>query len=75
MTFSNATRGQTYGFELATSYKVTPAWQTRVAYSFLVLDFQPVPGSNQPETWEGESPRNQVYLQSSFDLGRHSKWT
>ena len=71
LTFSNATRGDTYGFELASNYKVTPAWQTRVSYSFLVMDLQPVPGSNQPETWEGESPRNEVYLQSSFDLGRN----
>ena len=35
------------------------------------MDLQPVPGSIQPQTWEGESPRNEVYLQSSFDLGRH----
>ena len=59
-------RGDTYGFELAANYEVTPAWKVRAAYSFLVMDLQPAPGA-----WEGESPRNELYLQSSFDLGQH----
>ena len=42
--FSNAMRGDTYGFELAANYEVTPAWKARAAYSFLVMDLQPVPG-------------------------------
>jgi len=64
-TYANAMRGNTYGFELATTYKVNPCWRLGSGYSFLVMDLQGVgSGSN-----EGESPRNQVYLQSGWDLG------
>jgi iron complex outermembrane receptor protein len=65
MPFTNAMRGDTYGLELAANYKVTPAWKVRASYSCLVMDLQP------ELDWQGYSPRNEVYLQSSFDLGRH----
>ncbi len=71
MIMSNVARGDTYGFELAATYKATPSWQLRAAYTFLIMDLQPLLETNQPEMWEGESPHNEVYLQSSFDLGRH----
>ena len=71
MTFENAFRGDTYGFELAANYKPTPAWQVRAAYSFLVMDFSRWPGSPIPQAIEGETPGDEFYLQLSFDLGRH----
>ncbi|NQT17642.1 MAG: TonB-dependent receptor, partial [Planctomycetes bacterium] len=64
--YANAMRGDTYGFELAGTYQVNPCWKLGTGYSFLVMDLQGV-GS---ESVEGESPRNQVYLQSGWDLGR-----
>ncbi len=67
----NAVRGDTYGFELASSYKITEAWQVRAAYSFLVMDLQPLPDTTAPQDWEGQSPHNELYVHSTFDLGHH----
>ena len=67
----NAMRGDTYGFELASSYKITDAWQVRAAYSFLVMDLQPLPGNTAAQQSEGGTPHNELYLHSTFDLGRH----
>lgn len=47
---------QTYGFELAASWQVSPCWRVFGSYSFL----RGTGGSNDP--------RNRVYLQSSMDL-------
>jgi len=65
-TYANAMRGDTYGFELGGTYQVNPCWKLSSGYSFLVIDLQGVGSANV----EGESPRNQVYLQSGWDLGR-----
>ena len=65
-TFANAQRGDTYGFELGVTYQVDPCWKLSSGYSFLVMNLQGVGSGNT----EGESPRNQVYLQSGWDLGR-----
>ena len=65
-TYANAMRGDTYGFEMAGTYQVTPCWKLGSGYSFLVMNLQ---GSGAGNT-EGASPRNQVYLQSDWDLGR-----
>ncbi|MBN2578600.1 MAG: TonB-dependent receptor [Pirellulales bacterium] len=69
--FANKLIGQTYGFEWTGNYRVTPHWTLRGNYTFMILTFNPVPGSKTPEAYEGESPRNQFYLQSSWDLGRN----
>jgi len=65
-TYANAMGGDTYGFELTGTYQVNPCWKLSSGYSFLVMNLQGV-GSG---AIEGESPRNQVYLQSGWDLGR-----
>ena len=65
-TYTNAMRGDTYGFELAGTYQANPCWKLSTGYSFLVMDLQGAGAGNV----EGESPRNQVYLQSGWDLGR-----
>ncbi len=70
--FQNAMRGETYGFELAANYKVRPGWRLQAAYTMLRLDLHAAAGSvADAEVAEGQSPRNQVYLQSSWDLGCH----
>jgi iron complex outermembrane receptor protein len=60
---NNGNRAHTYGFELAATYEVTPCWDLRGTYSYLQVHGEL--GS------DGGDPRNQLYLQSSWDLGRH----
>ena len=58
--FGNTNAFQTYGFEVASTYDVNACWRLHGAYSFLV----------QTDTIGGDmaAPRNQIYLQSSWDL-------
>ena len=65
----NAMTGNTYGFELSATCKVTERWRLQPAYTFLIMDLRPVPGSTASEDTDGSSPRNEFYLQSSWDLG------
>ena len=69
----NGASADTYGFELSGTWKVTRKWTLRGAYSYLRMDVDAGPGSfPAPATTESESPRNQFFLQSSWDLG--SDW-
>jgi iron complex outermembrane recepter protein len=70
-TFTNAMKGQTYGFEWSADYRVNSSWKLQGGYSFLVLALSPVEGSWSPESFEGQSPRNQFFLHSSWNLGDH----
>ena len=54
----NTAQEQTYGAELASTLDVTESWRLMGAYSFLR-------SANQSN---GGDPRNQLYLQSSWDL-------
>ena len=69
-TFANGAVGNTYGFELASTYKITPAWRLQAAYSLVYMDMHPinVPGAVCTAV---PVPNNEFYLQSSFDLGRN----
>jgi iron complex outermembrane recepter protein len=71
-TFINEMTGKSYGFELASDYTVTPRWKLRGSYSFLVLDLAHVPDTDTAEVQEGQSPRNQYYVSSNWDLG--NRW-
>jgi len=70
LTFFNGSDADSYGFELASTWQVKPNWKLRSGYSFLKIDVHPSPlaftGAAAPE---GESPRNQFFLHSSWDLG------
>ena len=66
-TYQNAVDGDTYGFELASTYQISPCWRVGGGYSFLGMNLR---GSGADDL-EGESPRNQFYLQSGWDLGNH----
>lgn len=70
----NALDGHAYGFEVATDYEVTSCWKLRGGYSFLrfVLDSTPLPLDASAFADEGTDPRNQLYVQSSWDFG--SAW-
>ena len=60
--FENDGRAQSYGFEIAGTYEITPHWRLYGTYSFLVITGETGADMN--------SPRNQIYLQSSWDLCR-----
>ena len=66
VSLTNLGAGQTYGFELATNLELTDWWRLYGNYSFFRMNLNNVASSGQP----GDAPRNQVYLQSSFDLPR-----
>ena len=60
----NARKGETYGFELAANLEMTPVWRLYGTYSAIQTDYaSDFPGA-------GLVPSNQIYLQSSWDLGR-----
>lgn len=64
--------GEVYGFELAVDYRARPEWRIDVAYTFLQMAMHTPPGiDSRNESAEDESPRNQLYLRSSWDLGRN----
>ena len=62
---ANVYEAKTYGFELASSCQMTERWKLSTAYSFLCEDGLPA------DYADGNDPRNQVYLQSGWDLGCH----
>jgi iron complex outermembrane receptor protein len=59
----NLDEAKTYGFELASNYQVTERWKLYGGYSFLRLTDLP------PHYLDANDPRNQIYLQSSWDIG------
>lgn len=67
----NAQDAHAYGFEVATDYAVTPCWKLRGGYSFLrfVFDSTPFALDATALAHEGDSPRNQLYAQSGWDIG------
>ncbi len=68
----NLMDGEAYGFELAVDYRINPRWRVNAAYTFLQLALHVPPGTApENEVGEDEVPRNQFYLQSSWDLGRN----
>jgi iron complex outermembrane receptor protein len=73
---SNRTNGgdaETYGVELAANWRLTRWWRLYGAYTFLKMNLhgaQKLPASSRAslERIEGQSPENQFYIRSSFDL-------
>jgi len=61
---TNGVGGYTYGFELAANFEIAPCWRVSGAYTFFREEMDVLSD-------EGTSPGNQVYLQSSWDLGRN----
>lgn len=61
--FVNSGSAQTFGFELATTLKVNQRWDLRSAYTFLKLNINDTALSQN-----GDSPRNQIHIQSSHQL-------
>jgi iron complex outermembrane receptor protein len=68
----NGLDGETYGVELAANYQVSESWKLYGAYTFLQIQLHrndPRISAGQETGPEGQSPQNQFYLWSSWDLG------
>lgn len=67
----NGIKGATSGFELAPHWNPTNWWGLRAAYSYLNMELENKPGTNDPTTVpidEGSSPHHQLVIQSLVDL-------
>jgi iron complex outermembrane recepter protein len=69
----NVARGETYGAELATNYTVNERWRLQCAYTYLRMFLHANPGTYMLMS-PSESPVNELYVQSSWDLGDHWKF-
>jgi iron complex outermembrane recepter protein len=68
---SNGIQGNTKGFEVSPDWKPTNWWELRTSYSYLDMELENRPGSNDPTSvagYEGSSPRHQVAIQSYVNL-------
>lgn len=71
LVFNNDLEGETYGFEVASTYAVTDRWKLSASYSLLKMQLHSkLPGS-AGESAEGESPQQQFQVHSLLDLPRH----
>lgn len=70
---NNGIFGETFGAEVAATWKVTPIWRLMGSYSWLNVELHHLTGtSNTMETiFEGTSPRNQVQLHSYLDITKN----
>jgi iron complex outermembrane recepter protein len=70
-TIGNSIDGETYGFEVSSTFKATEWWRIRANYSFLKINLHLEPGSTDPLNLEGaehDSPVHQVGIRSLMDL-------
>jgi len=67
---ANKMAGRSYGVEISALAQPLPYWRMQLAYTFLHLNLIPDSSSLDPaaESAEHESPANQVYFRSSWDL-------
>lgn len=69
----NGLDAETYGVEVAANRKLTDWWQLYGQYTFLQMQLHRGPGiAASQEAPEGQSPANQVYLSSAWNL--NSDW-
>jgi iron complex outermembrane receptor protein len=66
----NRMAGRSYGVEVSAVGQPLPYWRMQLAYTFLQIHLAPAPGSLDPQakSAEHESPVNQVFFRSSWDL-------
>lgn len=67
---NNLIEGETYGFELASTWQAADWWRIRAHYTFWKLNLHKEPGSTDPlnEAAETDSPEHQVGIRSLMDL-------
>jgi iron complex outermembrane recepter protein len=68
--FGNGLEGEGYGVEAEATCQIVPRWRATAGYTFLrlILDVKPTSNDALQEAQEGDSPRHQIYVRSSFDL-------
>jgi iron complex outermembrane receptor protein len=69
--FANLMRGEAYGVEVASNWKLTERWRLAPSYSWLRLAMRPDGGSKDQVTGksvEGQSPSHQFQVRSNLDL-------
>ncbi len=71
LAYTNAQSGNVYGAELAATCTISPTWRLRGAYTYLLMDLDPITGLGTEAQANGDVPCNQLYLQSGWDLGRN----
>lgn len=77
VTYTNGADADTYGVELAATWKLTDWWQLYGQYTWLKMNLHadktllPAPSNEGFESGENQSPQNQFYVRSSFDLPGH----
>lgn len=74
LTVQNGIEAESYGFELFGTYEVQDGWTVSASYSLLRMLLHTAPGLSGGEAAEGESPQNQLYMRSSWDLTRTTKF-
>jgi iron complex outermembrane recepter protein len=70
--FRNGASAETYGVELASNYTVNEQWRLQCSYTFINIFIHDELGTIANAEDPKATPCNQVYLQSSWDLG--SSW-
>lgn len=67
---ANLLEGRAWGVELAVGWQVSERWRLRGGYSYLDIDLDPKPGSNDvtARDHEGSSPEHQWFVVSQWDL-------
>jgi iron complex outermembrane receptor protein len=67
---NNLIDGETYGFELASTWQATDWWRIRANYTFWKLNLHKEEGSTDPlnEAAENDSPEHQIGIRSLMDL-------
>jgi iron complex outermembrane recepter protein len=67
---NNMLEGETYGFELASTWQATDWWRIRANYTFWKLNLHKKAGSTDPlnEAAEDDSPEHQIGIRSLMDL-------
>lgn len=69
---ANILDGETYGLELGTTWHISDGWRLSGAYTVLKMNLHRASGlPPSVEAAEGQSPRQQVSLQSNWDLSRN----
>ena len=70
--WQNGMEGETYGVEVGADWRLADWWRLYGAYTYLEMQLHREAGlPASAEAAEGQSPEQQVYLQSSWDLPRN----
>jgi iron complex outermembrane recepter protein len=69
--FINGSYADTYGVEVATNLNVTDHWRLRADYANCRMIIVTPVKRTAPLVFQGDTPKNQAYIQSSWDLGNN----